>query len=357
MTKHVPLAIIQNKIGSQPYHEVKKLNLWGIDCEVTPSLSMFPNLQILQLSRNQIGTLKHISELKQLKELYLEKNNIKDIKELEYLKELYNLRVLSLIENPVVEHPEYKKVALKHCLALQVLDEFKIMEQDRQFLKEQELSIQNQQQNLDANSNQMDTNENVEQIVVHKKKDKQIKKIEPKSCQSSNQSTNGSKNRFDTNSQKISNINDDGKIYQFTSETSQYSKKKTQKHSTKTKTKLTKKQSKPQTHYIDLEQDSDCSISNNIKSKKKTLKKLKKLSDIFDQNSQNIQQNQDVKEQDKNLQESKQQIKKEKNEEIQIDNRNEQLRQKLLSVIQNLIQFIDKPALQCLYKILCEKEK
>ncbi|CAK59158.1 unnamed protein product (macronuclear) [Paramecium tetraurelia] len=364
MTKPIPMALLQNKIGSQPYHEVKKLNLWGIDCEDAPSLTMFPNLQILQLSRNQIRTLKHISGLKQLKELYLEKNNIKDIKELEYLKELYNLRVLSLIENPVVKHPEYKKVALKHCLALQVLDEFKILEQDRQFLKEQELSVQDLQQNLDANSNQMDTkeNQNEKQVIASKKKVKGIKKlkVEPKSSQSSNQSINGSKNRLDIHSQLIQNTNDDDKINQFNSKPSQQSRKNTQKCITKTKAKMTKKQAEPQPQYIELGSDSDCSQSNKIKTKKSTLKKLKKLSDISEQNSQLVQSNQNAEEQEKDLQESQKSIRQEnseEDEENQIDSRDEKLSQHLLSVIQNLIKFIDKTALQCLYQILCEKDK
>ncbi|CAD8201200.1 unnamed protein product [Paramecium octaurelia] len=364
MTKPIPMALLQNKIGSQPYHEVKKLNLWGIDCEDAPSLTMFPNLQILQLSRNQIRTLKHISKLKQLKELYLEKNNIKDIKELEYLKELYNLRVLSLIENPVVKHPEYKKVALKHCLALQVLDDFKIMEQDRQFLKEQELSVQDQQQNLDANSNQMDTNENQneKQVIVSKKKVKGNKKlkVEPKSSQSSNQSTYSSNNRFDIHSEKIQNAKNDDKVYQFTSKTSPQSKKKSQKYSTKTKAKLIKKQTEPQPQFIDSVSDSYCSQSKQIKHKRSTLKKLKKLSDIIEQNSQPEQSNQNVEEQDKDPQEFQKSISKdssEEDEENQIDSRDEKLRPDLLLVIQSLIQFIDKPALQCLYTILCEKDK
>ncbi|CAD8096582.1 unnamed protein product [Paramecium sonneborni] len=358
MTKPITMALLQNKIGSQPYNEVKKLNLWGIDCEDVSPLTMFPNLQILQLSRNQIGTLKHISKLKQLKELYLGQNKIKDIKELEYLKELYNLRVLSLIENPVVEHPEYKKVALKHCLGLQILDDSKITEKDRQFLKECEL--QDQSQNLDDNSNQEENDENEKQFKYRNQKAKNFKKlkVEPKFCQSSDQSTNGSKNKFDSNSQKLSNTINDVKMYPITSETSQQFQKKKQKFSSINKVKQKKKQI-GQSNYIQL--DSDYSQCQSIKSHRSTLKKLKKLSDKSEQNSQIRQSKLEISlvEEQKNQEEFQMQMKINQNEDIKeiiIQKRNEQqLNQYLVSVISNLIQYIDKSALQCLYKILCEK--
>ncbi|CAD8095661.1 unnamed protein product [Paramecium sonneborni] len=366
MAKPITMALLQNKIGSSPYNEVKKLNLWGIDCEDVSPLSIFPNLQILQLSRNQIGTLKHISKLKQLKELYLGQNKIKDIKELEYLKELYNLRVLNLIENPVVEHPEYKKVALKHCLALQILDDSKIMEQDREFLQEQELSIQEQSQNLDDNSDQVVEYENEKQIKNKNEKEKSKKKklkIQHKFCQSSDQSTNGSKNKFDTYSQKLSNTVNDVKIYPITSETTQQFQKKKQKFPLNDKGEQNKKKkSHPQPTFIQL--DSDYSLCQSIKSHRSTLKKLKKLSDKSDQNSQLIQSkleiNLDKQEEHKNSEESWRQMninQIEDIEEIKVQKRNEQLNEYLVSVIQNLIQFIDKRALQCLYKILCEQVK
>ena len=73
--------------------------------------------------RSSISSLKDLSHLTHLRELYLRKNQISDLHELLYLQELPYLSVLWLDENPIASLPDYRTLVLSILPKLQRLDD------------------------------------------------------------------------------------------------------------------------------------------------------------------------------------------------------------------------------------------
>eukprot|EP00347_Sterkiella_histriomuscorum_P018621 403344821 len=67
-----------------------------------------------------------------MSELYLRKNLISDLMEVKYLNLCSSLRVLWLSENPVSQHPLYRKFVIKMIPNLTKLDDSNISQEERQ---------------------------------------------------------------------------------------------------------------------------------------------------------------------------------------------------------------------------------
>eukprot|EP00891_Asterochloris_glomerata_P002778 jgi/Astpho2/2778/gw1.00050.205.1_t len=67
-----------------------------------------PNVQVLSLSVNKIGSLRDFACCSALQELYLRKNEIADLVELQWLVHLQDLHTLWLSDNPCAELPHYR---------------------------------------------------------------------------------------------------------------------------------------------------------------------------------------------------------------------------------------------------------
>jgi cilla- and flagella-associated protein len=96
--------------------------MWGNDLEDLSILKEMPNIEICSLSLNKIFSLKDFSCCKRLTELYLRKNLITDLLEIKYLIMCPSLKVLWLWDNPVAEHPLYRKFIIKMLPNLIKLD-------------------------------------------------------------------------------------------------------------------------------------------------------------------------------------------------------------------------------------------
>mmetsp|Transcript_39040 Transcript_39040/g.37353 ORF Transcript_39040/g.37353 Transcript_39040/m.37353 type:complete len:92 (+) Transcript_39040:122-397(+) len=90
-----------------------------------------PNIEICSLSLNKIDSLASFSSCKKLQELYLRKNLISELLEVKYLVMCPNLKVLWLSDNPIVDHPFYRKFVLKMLPNLIKLDNASVTEEER----------------------------------------------------------------------------------------------------------------------------------------------------------------------------------------------------------------------------------
>jgi len=90
-----------------------------------------PNIEICSLSLNKISTLKDFAALKKMSELYLRKNIISELIEVKYLAQCTSLRVLWLSENPIAQHPLYRKFIIKCIPSLTKLDDSNITPEER----------------------------------------------------------------------------------------------------------------------------------------------------------------------------------------------------------------------------------
>ncbi|CAI5444935.1 unnamed protein product [Caenorhabditis angaria] len=124
---------------------VKKLNLWGCGIDDISICEKMQMLEILSLSVNDVKTLRPLKNCKNLKEIYLRKNQIESFDELEYLRDLKNLKVLWIDENPCVKgigngendveneekkQAEYRRKVAKMLPQLEKLDDKPITSSD-----------------------------------------------------------------------------------------------------------------------------------------------------------------------------------------------------------------------------------
>jgi len=71
------------------------------------------NLEVLDLSYNQITTLKGLENLKKIKELWLNSNKIENFKDLDLLESNKTLDTIYLGGNPVASYPDYRQKLLQ----------------------------------------------------------------------------------------------------------------------------------------------------------------------------------------------------------------------------------------------------
>lgn len=126
MSKKLTHDFLSMRTKNSRLDQIKTLNLWGNDLSDVSILAELPNIEIISLSLNKITSLSAFKNMKHLKELYLRKNQIADIKEIEGLRLCTNLKILTLIENPITEIPNYRQTIIESLPQLTKLDDITI---------------------------------------------------------------------------------------------------------------------------------------------------------------------------------------------------------------------------------------
>lgn len=111
------------KTKANQIDRIPKLNLWGQDISDITIVNEMVGLQVLSLAVNKIQTLKDVINCRNLTELYMRKNNIRNLYEIKYLKNLRQLKILSLMENPMCVHPQYRLYCINQVPSLEKLDD------------------------------------------------------------------------------------------------------------------------------------------------------------------------------------------------------------------------------------------
>lgn len=101
---------------------VRNLNVWGCGLTDISILGNLPNLEVLNLSCNNIRSLKDLKSCHKLTELYLRRNQIDSFDELEHLTQLQHLKILWLNDNPLSNESQYKEKVSKILPRVSKLD-------------------------------------------------------------------------------------------------------------------------------------------------------------------------------------------------------------------------------------------
>ena len=135
---------------------VRKLICWGSNLTDISIVQKMVNLEVLNVSVNNLSTLKDLSHCPRLKEIYIRKNHVKNIDQIAFLKNLPQLTVLWLSDNPISSFPKYREIVLRNLPGLVKLDsvevtnEEKILSEEHGCLVESEELLPNYQ-GLDLN--------------------------------------------------------------------------------------------------------------------------------------------------------------------------------------------------------------
>jgi hypothetical protein len=124
------LVLQKTKLDNMKH--VRKLNVCGVHCNDIGVLREARNVEVLSLSVNDIAELDALSDLSQLKELYLRKNCIRDIYQVLHLARLPMLACLNLSENPVSADPQYRPFVVAALQNLSRLDDIDIDRLERE---------------------------------------------------------------------------------------------------------------------------------------------------------------------------------------------------------------------------------
>merc|ERR1712130_73847 len=99
---------------------VRSINLYG--SAIPANLDAWADVETLNLCFAGIKKLDSITQLPNLRRLYLRHNSIDSFDEIRKLKMLPNLTSLSLIGNEICKHPEYRSEVLSMLPELTILD-------------------------------------------------------------------------------------------------------------------------------------------------------------------------------------------------------------------------------------------
>lgn len=131
MSKPLTVELIHMKMKTNRIDSIKTLNLWGNDLDDISIVNHMQQLEVLSLAVNHISTLKDVQNCFNLWELYMRKNTISNFNEIRYLQDLQKLRVLSLGENPIADHPKYRQYLLYFCPQLEKIDNLDVSDEER----------------------------------------------------------------------------------------------------------------------------------------------------------------------------------------------------------------------------------
>lgn len=123
MSKPLTLDLVVAKCKTDRLQMIKNLNLWGNNLGDVSLIADMPNLEVVSLAVNQVTNLSPFQGLRNLRELYLRKNNIVNFEELYNLEGLSGLKTLSLVENPIANHPQYRHMVATLLPQLTKLDD------------------------------------------------------------------------------------------------------------------------------------------------------------------------------------------------------------------------------------------
>ncbi len=131
MIKKLSHEFIAARVKHDKIECLKNINFWGNDLEEVSILQQMQNLEVISLSVNKIKTLKDFNNLKNLRELYLRKNQISDLNEIKYLSTCPNLRILWIGENPIAEIKNNRLIVIGLLPSLEILDDNVINKEER----------------------------------------------------------------------------------------------------------------------------------------------------------------------------------------------------------------------------------
>jgi Leucine-rich repeat (LRR) protein len=123
MQKKLTRDLIVMKTKVNQMDKIQRLNLWGMDIDDISIVQQMDDLIVLSLAVNKINTLRDIKGCYKLQELYLRKNIISDLNEIKHLANLGQLKILSLVENPICSSPLYRPFIISQCAQLEKLDD------------------------------------------------------------------------------------------------------------------------------------------------------------------------------------------------------------------------------------------
>ncbi|KAK2949624.1 putative Cilia- and flagella-associated protein 410 [Blattamonas nauphoetae] len=140
MTDNSTQAVLTESLIFQATHldnleQVKKINLWGRNIVDISVIEKLPNIEVVALSINKIQTLKPFRNCRNLRELYVRKNDITDYHEIDHLANLPSLTTVWLDENPCVQFPGYTDYVIAKLQHLEKLDNRDVTEEERQNAK------------------------------------------------------------------------------------------------------------------------------------------------------------------------------------------------------------------------------
>lgn len=123
--------LVLAKTKAEKLSQVKNLNLWGAELTDISLVAQLINLEVLALSVNHVNTLRDVAECRNLRELYLRKNDIASLGEVYYLSKLPALTTLWLSDNPCAKDPNYRMFTVRCCPNLRQLDSIEVSPQER----------------------------------------------------------------------------------------------------------------------------------------------------------------------------------------------------------------------------------
>eukprot|EP00826_Nyctotherus_ovalis_P034556 TRINITY_DN2891_c0_g6_i1.p1 TRINITY_DN2891_c0_g6~~TRINITY_DN2891_c0_g6_i1.p1 ORF type:complete len:497 (-),score=128.84 TRINITY_DN2891_c0_g6_i1:95-1585(-) len=102
------------------FKSLKVLWISRVGLKELAGIAMFPSLEELYASYNFVSDISDIEFLESLHVLDLEANNVADLMQLTYVPP--NLRTVTLVDNPVAEHPDYMQTLLQYGAFLRNVD-------------------------------------------------------------------------------------------------------------------------------------------------------------------------------------------------------------------------------------------
>ncbi|XP_025105112.1 leucine-rich repeat-containing protein 9-like isoform X2 [Pomacea canaliculata] len=119
--------------GLERLHDLRELVLDRNKIKAVSEFSFASqwNLQELHIEENRLREVGGLNLLENLKRLYLGSNRIHDPADLEKLETLYNLRDISLINNPVTRRLMHRVVLIHHLPNLLVIDGITVTEDEQ----------------------------------------------------------------------------------------------------------------------------------------------------------------------------------------------------------------------------------
>lgn len=124
--------LVLQKTKLNELRHVRKLNVCGVQIDDIRVLRDTPNMEVLSLSVNEIECLDALSQMQNLRELYLRRNAINDVRQALHLSKLPYLSNLTMSDNPISADPNYRKFVIAALPNLLKLDDVDISPRERQ---------------------------------------------------------------------------------------------------------------------------------------------------------------------------------------------------------------------------------
>ena len=125
---------------------IKTLNCWGSDLMDISIIEEMVNLEVLNVSVNNIVSLKNASHCPKLREIYMRRNKVSSLQEISYLKRLPQLKVLWLSDNPCSRESSYRMTILRNLPNLQKLDSIDVTPEELQLASNEGQVLEDLQQ-------------------------------------------------------------------------------------------------------------------------------------------------------------------------------------------------------------------